>query len=81
MPQVSEQHTAIVARRDSDPRKPGLYLQLSEAGAPTWTADPLAATAFESMREAMRAACRLPAAACAFGVPRQTELLVARDLH
>lgn len=74
-------HTALVSRRELDPRAPDRFLQLIEAGVLGWTNDPEAATPFESMREATRAAARLPAATCAFSVPRQAELPVRRDLQ
>jgi hypothetical protein len=74
-------HAAIVARRRLDPGSPGQYLQLSSECPPRWTSDPAAATAFESMREAARAAARLPAVVCAYGLPRDAEVLMGRDLH
>jgi hypothetical protein len=70
-------HPAIVARRQLDPRSPGEYLQLSTEFPPRWTSDPEAATAFASMREALRAAARLPAAVCAYGMPRSAELMAS----
>ncbi len=45
------------------------YLQITPAGALQWVGDPEAATAFESMLEAVRMATRLPAAQRAFGIP------------
>ena len=82
MPGMSRvSHPAIVSRHDPDPRSQGRYLQLTAAGATLWTSDPEAATTFESMREALRAATRLPATLRAYGVPRQAELLAGRDLH
>jgi hypothetical protein len=74
-------HAAVVSRRELDPRAPDRYLQLSTEGPPRWTLDPEAATTFVSMREAARAAARLPASLCAFSVPLDIELLNARDLH
>lgn len=74
-------HAAVVARRQLDPKAPGQYLQLSIECPPRWTNDPEAATAFESMREAARAAARLPAAVCAYGLPRDAELMASRDVH
>lgn len=73
-------HPAIVARRQADPRGQGQYLQLSSNYPPRWTSDPQAATAFESMREAARAAARLPAAVCAYGLPREAELMASREI-
>jgi len=74
-------HAALVARRQNDPRAPGQYLQLSTECPPRWTSDPEAATAFESMREAARAAARLPAAVCAYGLPRDAELMARGELN
>jgi hypothetical protein len=74
-------HAAIVSRRELDPRQPDRYLQLSTEGPPRWTFDPEAATTFVSMREAARAAARLPAALCAYSLPRDVELFAGRDLH
>jgi len=71
-------HAAIVSRRDADATAPGRYLQLTAAGA-KWIDDPAAATAFDSMREAFRAAVRLPAALRAYGVPRHAELMVGAE--
>ncbi len=45
------------------------YLLLSETGAADWTADVRAATLFASMREATRAALRLPASLRAYSLP------------
>jgi hypothetical protein len=72
---------AIVSRCDTYRNAQDRYLQLTAEGTPRWIEDPEAATAFESMREAQRAAVRLPAALRAYGVPRHAELMVARDLH
>jgi hypothetical protein len=72
---------AVVSRGDAGPDMPRRYLQLTEAAAPRWTDDLQAATAFESMREATRAATRLPAALRAFGLPRRAEVFGNQDLH
>jgi hypothetical protein len=74
-------HPAIVSRCDTHRNAQDRYLQLTADGSPRWIEDPEAATAFESMREAQRAAVRLPAVLRAYGVPRRAELMVARDLH
>lgn len=63
-------HPAIVSRRETPAHGQGLYLQLSTEGPPRWTADPEAATSFASIREAARAAARLPATLGAYGLPR-----------
>jgi hypothetical protein len=65
---------ALVSRTDVRPDAPPCYLILTEAGQADWTADPQAATAFASMREAMRMAMRLPASIRAYGLPRQAEV-------
>jgi hypothetical protein len=78
---IQVSHAAIVSRRELDPKAPGLYLQISTEGPPRWTHDPEAATAFVSMREASRAAARLPSALCAYSMPREVELYVGRELN
>ena len=70
-------HPAVVARTDLASRAE-TYLLVMPAGGPTWTRDPEAATAFSSMREATRAAMRLPASERAYGLPREAELAVHR---
>ena len=74
-------HPAIVSRRDTNANAQGRYLQLTAGGGAKWIDDPAAATAFDSMREALRAAVRLPAALRAYGVPRHAELMVGSELH
>jgi hypothetical protein len=56
----------------------GKYLVVTPLGQMVWTDDPAAATPFESMREAARAALRLPASLKAFGLPRDPELAMRR---
>lgn len=71
--------TALVTRPRFRAADAGLYLHLQEpTSSPAWTDDPRQATAFASMREAARAALRLPAAVRAFGVPRLSELSAAQ---
>jgi len=60
---------AVVSRPLQTPGAADQYLVLGPENAARWTEDPTAATAFESMREAMRAAARLPGALRAFGLP------------
>lgn len=67
-------HPAVVARAVIYGDEPDSYLQLDDCGQPTWTRDPACATAFASMREAARAAFRLPAGLRAYGLPRSVEL-------
>lgn len=66
--------TAIVAR----PGVGDTYLLLSPLGQATWTGDPQSATPFASMREAARAAFRLPANVRAYGLPLAAELALTR---
>jgi hypothetical protein len=67
------QNPAIVARPSARPSDADQYLMLTAKGA-AWTTDPQAATAFDSMKEAMRAAMRLPSALRAFGLPLRSEI-------
>jgi hypothetical protein len=69
---ASPLNPAIVARTPIRADEP-CYLQWPTTGSPNWVADPLAATAFPSMREATRAATRLPSSLRAFGLPREPE--------
>jgi hypothetical protein len=62
-------HPAVVARIVGGAAEPS-YLRLTPAGDLDWVADPEAATAFDSMREATRRATRLPANLRAFGLVR-----------
>ena len=82
MPELNHTpHPAIVSRQGSSAAGQGQYLLLIETGAPRWTDDPEHATAFESMREAMRAAIRLPSGLRAYAAPLQAERLMRQDLH
>ena len=72
-----DDHSALVVRPAVAKRDPELYLCLRPNGSVAWTDDVEAATAFESMKEAARAALRLPGGYHAFGIPRRTE----RALH
>jgi len=74
---MSTPHDAIVARPASGPDGDASYLRLGEDGQASWTGDPAGATTFGSMREAARAAFRLPASFRAFGLPRSVELTLA----
>jgi hypothetical protein len=69
---------AIVARPGLQGGAPDGYLRLDADGQPNWTKDPADATAFASMREAARAAFRLPAGVKAYGLPRSLELSLSR---
>ena len=68
--------TALVTRPQTPAQTSG-YLVLSSEGAPSWVSEPEAATSFPSMREAMRAAMRLPSTIKAYGLPRAPELTFA----
>lgn len=69
---------ALVARPGARADERPSYLQLTALGLATWTGDPRAATAFDSMREATRAAFRLPGALRAYGLPLSVELTLAQ---
>ena len=72
MPLAPVQSVSVVTR----PATAGgqMYLQVTPQGA-AWTPDPHLASAFDSMREATRAAFRLPSDVKAFSMP----LAVERD--
>ncbi|HWA60025.1 MAG TPA: hypothetical protein VG939_01555 [Caulobacteraceae bacterium] len=74
-------HKAIVAKAALSARGADSYLRFGDNGAVFWESDPTKATAFESMREAARAALRLPAALRAFGLPLDVELTLAQTAH
>ena len=65
---------AVVVR----PGETDSYLVLTPMGQATWTGDPGSATPFASMREAARAAFRLPASLRAYGLPLSLELTLNR---
>jgi hypothetical protein len=77
MHQAVNAHTAIVACPVTTGAATARYLRLASDGAVAWEADPEMATPFESMREAARAALRLPGALRAFGLPRHAELMLS----
>jgi hypothetical protein len=73
---------AIVSRCDVLHEQTPLFLQYSPDGTPCWIDDPEAATAFDSMREATRAALHLPAALRAYSLPRpRDDAPSARNLN
>lgn len=72
---------AVVSRAPIRPWDEAQYLRVAAEGPASWTADPATATTFASMREATRAAMRLPAALRAFGLPLQGELRASGGLH
>ncbi|WP_041373035.1 hypothetical protein [Phenylobacterium zucineum] len=69
---------ALVAKAAAGKDAADTYLVMGPLGQADWVADPEAATAFASMREATRAALRLPAALRAFGLPREPEVALRR---
>ena len=69
-------HAAVVSKAAADGAE---YLRLDAEGAPVWVRDPSFATAFPSMRDAARAALRLPSALRAFGLPLEVELDCYRE--
>lgn len=71
-------HTAVVSRPQMRPSDEATYLLLTPQGQPAWTHDPESATAFASMREATRAAMRLPASLRAFGLLRDVEVALSK---
>lgn len=73
---LSPVHPAIVVRTPIGADEPR-YLQWPTTGGPYWVADPATATAFPSMREAIRAATRLPSSLRAFGLPREPDLALS----
>ena len=75
-----DQHTAVVSRPPLRAKDPDLYLAVAPDGSVSWTDDVEAATAFASMKEAMRATLRLPSGYRAFGLPLRSELS-AHDIH
>jgi hypothetical protein len=74
MDRSTAHNLAVVARHPYQAPSAEEYLVLSAGGGPSWTADPRVATAFESMREATRAALRLSGEGRAFGLPLRAEL-------
>ncbi|MEI9965619.1 MAG: hypothetical protein WDM92_14060 [Caulobacteraceae bacterium] len=60
---------AVVSKPD-----PSQYLQLDQDGRSAWVTDPLTATVFPSMRDAMRMALRLPSGLRAYGLPLEVEV-------
>lgn len=72
---------AIVCRPPHFREASDQYLVLTEDGQPKWVSDPESATPFPSMREAARMAFRLPASDRAYGLPRDSEITIRRELH
>ena len=72
---------ALVSKPPGGHADPDLYLKLGADGAAQWTSDAETATIFDSMREATRAALRLPSGLRAFSLPRGGEILAHRAVH
>lgn len=75
------QRLAVVTRSSGKPVDSGQYLSVVEGGLPVWTEDLASATAFDSMREATRAALRLPGSIRAFALPLKVERTTRASLH
>jgi hypothetical protein len=71
----------VVTCASLQPTFRGRYLLMTAKGAPAWVDDPSLATAFESMRDATRAAMRLPASVKAYGMPREVEIRARQMVH
>lgn len=71
---------AVVSRPPERPGAPELYLRVTPHGL-QWTADAEEATTFETLREATRAALRLPCGLRAFGLPMGHQPRDWRDVH
>jgi hypothetical protein len=72
-------HLAVVSRTPASARDE--YLILTPKGATLWTADLAKATIFNSMREAARAALRLPSGHRAFSLPLGSDGRSAATVH
>ncbi len=60
---------ALVSKAGESHASPAQYLHLAPDGRMRWVLDPLNATPFASMRDAVRMAVRLPAKHRAFALP------------
>lgn len=69
---------ALVAKTGLRKDAADTYLFVTPLGQTVWVDDPEAATAFASMREATRAAMRLPATLRAYGLPREPEVALRK---
>jgi hypothetical protein len=76
-----QHHSAVVARCDPQPRARDQYLQLDARGAAMWVEDPGAATVFDSMREATRAALHLSPGLRAYSLPRAADIPCLPTVH
>ncbi len=65
---------AVVSKPELGKADPSQYLQLGQDGRSAWVTDPLTATVFPSMRDAMRMALRLPSGLRAYGLPLEVEV-------
>ena len=78
---LKSSRAALVCRAPVGPSGQDQYLRLTPEGLPSWTESLETATAFESMREATRAALRLPGALRAFGLPAPLEATRPPTIH
>lgn len=81
MPMTPTQRPAVVTRTSGGVIGSDQYLSLVGDGLPVWTDDLALATAFNSMREATRAALRLPGSIRAFALPLEVERTPHGRLH
>ena len=65
---------AVVSKPVLGRADPSQYLRMDGEGRSAWVEDPLTATVFPSMRDAMRMALRLPSGVRAFGLPLEVEV-------
>ena len=75
----SPANAAVVSRPTVRSGDPNQYLLILPDGASSWTPDPEAATVFTCMKEAMRAAIRLPGAMRAFALPLAAKFTKAME--
>lgn len=81
LPSSDSAHLALVSRPVREADSACQYLVITPSGRWDWTTDAEVATTFASMREAARAALRLPGSVRAFGLPRDTELMLRGQLN
>lgn len=78
---LTAERPAVVSRAPAHAHDAVEYLKLRADGPIAWTADLAAATAFPSMREATRAALRLPSTVRAFSLPLRSEQAAGARVH
>lgn len=72
---------AVVSRATGASQFGDRYLLVLPTGRYDWTSNPTEATAFASMREAMRMALKLPSTLRAFSLLRDIEVDAHRTVH